>query len=122
MGTAIDYLSKFDWNDIIEYEEELLNHATEELLKIEGLRIYGTTENKIPVVSFLVDNIHPYDIGTLLDQMGIAVRTGHHCTQPLMDRFCIPGTVRASLSFYNTKEEINIFINALNKVLKMLRS
>ena len=121
MGAAIDYLNKFDWKDIIEYEDELLRYATEELLKIEGLRIYGTTGNKIPVVSFLVDSIHPYDIGTLLDQMGIAVRTGHHCTQPLMDRFCIPGTVRVSLSFYNTKDEIDVFINALNKVLKMLR-
>lgn len=121
MGAAIDYLSKFDWKDIIEYEDGLLNHATKELLKLDGLRIYGTTDNKIPVISFLVDNIHPYDIGTLLDQMGIAVRTGHHCTQPLMDLYCIPGTVRISLSFYNTKEEIDVFINALKKVLKMLR-
>ena len=121
MGSAIDYLNKFEWKDIIEYEDELLRYATEELLKIEGLRIYGTTDNKIPVISFLVDNIHPYDIGTLLDQLGIAVRTGHHCTQPLMDRFCISGTVRVSLSFYNTKDEIDVFINALNKVLKMLR-
>ena len=121
MGAAIDYLNKFDWKDIIEYEDELLNYVTEELLKVNGLRIYGTTDKKIPVVSFLVDNIHPYDIGTLLDQMGIAVRTGHHCTQPLMDRYCIPGTVRISLSFYNTKEEIDVFINALNKVLKILR-
>ena len=121
MGAAIDYLNKFDWKDIIEYEDELLNYVTEELLKVNGLRIYGTTDKKIPVVSFLVDNIHPYDIGTLLDQMGIAVRTGHHCTQPLMDRYCITGTVRASLSFYNTKDEIDVFINALNKVLKILR-
>jgi cysteine desulfurase/selenocysteine lyase len=121
MGAAVDYLNKFDWNDIVEYEEELLRYITDELQKIEGLRIYGTTENKVPVISFLVDNIHPYDIGTLLDQMGIAVRTGHHCTQPLMDRYCIPGTVRASLAFYNTKEEIDIFINALNRVLKILR-
>ena len=121
MGAAIDYLNKFDWKDIIEYEDELLRYVSDELLKIGGLRIYGTTGNKIPVVSFLVDSIHPYDIGTLLDQMGIAVRTGHHCTQPLMDRFCIPGTVRVSLSFYNTKDEIDVFINALNKVLKMLR-
>ena len=121
MGAAIDYLDKFKWKDIIEYEDELLRYVTEELLKIDGLRIYGTTDKKIPVISFLVDNIHPYDIGTLLDQMGIAVRTGHHCTQPLMDRFCIPGTVRVSLSFYNTKEEIDVFINALNKVLKMLK-
>ena len=121
MGAAIDYLDKFKWKDIFEYEDELLRYVTEELLKIDGLRIYGTTDKKIPVISFLVDNIHPYDIGTLLDQMGIAVRTGHHCTQPLMDRFCIPGTVRVSLSFYNTKEEIDVFINALNKVLKMLK-
>jgi cysteine desulfurase/selenocysteine lyase len=121
MGAAVDYLNKFDWNDIVEYEEELLRYTTDELQKIAGMRIYGTTENKVPVISFLVDNIHPYDIGTLLDQMGIAVRTGHHCTQPLMDRYCIPGTVRASLAFYNTKEEIDIFINALNRVLKILR-
>lgn len=121
MGAAIDYLNKLDWKDIIEYEDELLNYVTKELLKIEGLRIYGTTDIKIPVISFLIDKIHPYDIGTLLDQMGIAVRTGHHCTQPLMDRYCISGTVRVSLSFYNTKEEIDVFINALNKVLKMLK-
>lgn len=121
LGAAVDYINKFEWKSIIDYEDELLNHLTIELLKIKGLRIYGETDNKIPVVSFLVDDIHPYDIGTLLDQMGIAVRTGHHCTQPLMDRYCIPGTVRVSLSFYNTKEEINVFINALNKVLTMLR-
>lgn len=121
MGAAIDYLNMFDWKTIIEYENELLRYATNELQKIEDLRIYGTTKNKAPVISFLVGSIHPYDIGTLLDQMGIAVRTGHHCTQPLMDRYCIPGTVRVSFAFYNTKEEINVFINALIKVLKMLK-
>jgi len=121
MGAAIDYINRFDWKDIFEYEDILLNYITEELLHIDGLRIYGTTDKKIPVISFLVDDIHPYDIGTLLDQMGIAVRTGHHCTQPLMDHFCIPGTIRVSLSFYNTKEEIDVFIHALKKVLEILR-
>ena len=121
MGAAIDYLNKFEWKDVVEYEEGLLRYATAELNKIEGLRIYGTVGNKAPVISFLVDTIHPYDIGTLLDQLGIAVRTGHHCTQPLMDRYCIPGTVRVSMAFYNTKEEIDVFINGLNRVLKMLR-
>ena len=120
-GAAVDYIDSFKWSDLIDYEHELLEYATDQLEKIEGLHIYGTAKDKVPVISFLVNKLHPYDIGTLLDQMGIAVRTGHHCTQPLMDRYCIPGTVRASFAFYNTKEEIDIFVTALKRVLKMLQ-
>lgn len=120
-GTAIKYLSSLDADAIHNHEMELLNFAEEELLKIDGLRIIGTAKEKTSVVSFFVDGLHPFDIGTLLDKQGIAVRTGHHCTQPLMDRFGIPGTVRASFAFYNTKEEVEVFLKALNRSVEMLR-
>lgn len=120
-GTALQFLSSLDSEAIHNHEMELLLFAQEQLLKIEGLRIIGTAKEKTSVVSFIVDGIHPFDIGTLLDKQGIAVRTGHHCTQPLMDRFNIPGTVRASFAFYNTKEEVEIFIKALNRSIDMLR-
>lgn len=120
-GIALDYLASLDHQAIHAYETDLLNYATEEVLKIEGLRIIGTAKEKTSVISFVVDGLHPFDIGTLLDKQGIAVRTGHHCTQPLMDRFNIPGTVRASFAFYNTKEEVAIFIKALNRAVDMLR-
>ena len=120
-GTALQFLSSLDSEAIHNHEMELLLFAQEQLLKIEGLRIIGTAKEKTSVVSFVVDGIHPFDIGTLLDKQGIAVRTGHHCTQPLMDRFNIPGTVRASFAFYNTKEEVEIFIKALNRSIDMLR-
>ena len=120
-GAAIDYLNGLDRKAIDDYENQLLEKLTGKLQDIPGMRIFGTAAPKVAVVSFLVDQFHPYDIGTLLDQMGIAVRTGHHCTQPLMDRYCIPGTVRASLAFYNTLEEIDVFVNALKRALKMLR-
>ncbi|MGK0175400.1 MAG: cysteine desulfurase/selenocysteine lyase, partial [Ulvibacter sp.] len=97
-----------------------LNYATEKLLQIEGLKIYGTGPNKTSVVSFNLKGIHPYDIGTIVDKLGIAVRTGHHCTQPIMDYYKIPGTVRASFSFYNTKEEIDLLVNAVKKAQLML--
>lgn len=121
LGEAFNYLSGLDHNELAAYEEELLDYAEEQLLTIEGLRLIGTASKKISVASFVVDGIHPFDIGTLLDKQGIAVRTGHHCTQPLMDRFAIPGTVRASFAFYNTKEEIYQFIIALNRSVNMLR-
>ena len=121
LGTAINYLSKLDLESIKVYEKELAEYAQKELLKFEGLRIIGTAKNKTSVVSFVVDEIHPFDIGTLLDKQGIAVRTGHHCTQPLMDRFKIPGTIRASFAFYNTKEEIDKFILAVERSLNMLK-
>lgn len=121
LGTAITYLSQLDLDDIHAHEMELVNYAEEKLLQFDGLRIIGTAKNKTSVVSFIVDGIHPFDLGTLLDKQGIAVRTGHHCTQPLMDFYQIPGTVRASFAFYNTKEEIDVFIHAMERSLRMLR-
>ncbi len=119
-GTAIDYMNSVDFKNIANYEDELLKYATEELLKIEGLKIYGNTSNKTAVISFNVKEIHPYDIGAILDKLGIAVRTGHHCAQPIMDFYKIPGTVRASFSFYNTKEEIDVFVNGVKRAVRML--
>ena len=98
-----------------------LKYATEKLLEIEGLKIYGDTPEKSSVISFLIDDLHPYDIGTLLNQQGVAVRTGHHCTQPIMDFYKIPGTIRVSFSLYNTMEDVERFINALEKAVKMLK-
>ncbi len=121
LGTAIKYLAEQDLVAIQKYEHELAVYATEELSKIEGMRFIGTAKEKTSVISFMVADLHPFDIGTLLDKQGIAVRTGHHCTQPLMDFFNIPGTVRASFAFYNTKEEIDFFIKALNRSINMLR-
>jgi len=121
LGTAIEYLSKLDIDAIQKHEYELAQYAEQELLNIDGLRIIGTAKNKTSVVSFVIEGIHPFDIGTLLDKQGIAVRTGHHCTQPVMSFFEIPGTIRASFAFYNTKNEIDIFIKAVNRSLKMLR-
>jgi cysteine desulfurase / selenocysteine lyase len=120
LGTAIDYLNEIGFENIQEQERSLLVHATEKLLEIEGLKIYGTTAQKTSVVSFNIEGIHPYDIGTIIDKLGIAVRTGHHCAQPIMNYFGIPGTVRASFSFYNTKEEIDIFVEAVKKAKMML--
>ena len=120
LGTAIDYLNNIGFDNIQQYEHELLEHATKRLLEIEGLRIYGTGKNKASVVSFNIDGIHPYDVGTIIDKLGIAVRTGHHCAQPIMNFFCIPGTIRASFSFYNTKEEIDAMVEAVKKAKTML--
>jgi cysteine desulfurase/selenocysteine lyase len=120
LGTAIDYLNEIGFDNIAAYEQELLDYATEKLLEIEGLKIFGTAANKASVISFNVAEIHPYDIGTIIDKLGIAVRTGHHCAQPIMDFYSIPGTIRASFAFYNTKEEIDIFVDALNKAVSML--
>jgi len=119
-GAALDYLNGIGMDAIARYEAELLEYATGKLLAIEGLKIYGTARDKTAVISFNIEGIHPYDIGTILDQMGIAVRTGHHCAQPVMDFFKIPGTVRASFSFYNTKEEADILTNAVEKARQML--
>ena len=120
LGTAIDYLNEIGFENIAAYEQELLDYATAKLMQIEGLKIYGTATNKASVISFNVAEIHPYDIGTIIDKLGIAVRTGHHCAQPIMDYYSIPGTIRASFAFYNTKEEIDIFVDALNKAVSML--
>ena len=120
-GAAIDYLNSIGLDDIKDYEHHLLTYATEELQKIKGVKIYGTAKNKTAVISFNIQGIHPYDMGTLLDKMGIAVRTGHHCAQPVMDYYKIPGTIRASFSFYNTKEEIDRFIEAVIRAKEMLQ-
>jgi len=119
-GTAIDYMNGIGFENIAAYENELLHYATKKLLEIEGLKIYGTAKNKTSVISFNIDEIHPYDIGSIIDKLGIAVRTGHHCAQPIMDFYKIPGTVRASFAFYNTFEEIDLLYNALVKAKMML--
>lgn len=121
LGAAVDYWNTLDQEAIKFHEQELLEYAQEQLIKIEGLKIIGTAENKASVVSFIIDGVHPFDIGTLMDKQGIAVRTGHHCAQPIMDFYKVPGTIRASFAFYNTKEEIDLFIKALNRGLNMLR-
>ncbi len=120
LGVAIDYVKSVGLANIASHEHELLKYATEKLSQIEGLRIYGQAENKISIVSFLVGEIHPYDIGMILDKMGIAVRTGTHCTQPIMDRYKIDGTIRASMAFYNTFEEIDHLYEAVIKAKQML--
>ncbi len=118
-GVAVEYMNSIGFDAINKYEQELLKYGTQELLKISGVKIYGTA-NKTAVISFNVANIHPYDIGSILDKLGIAVRTGHHCAQPIMEFYKIPGTVRASFAFYNTKEEIDVFIKGLQKAILML--
>jgi cysteine desulfurase/selenocysteine lyase len=120
MGAVIDYLDAIDWEAVAKHEDELLNYGTSLIKEIEGIRIVGEAKHKAGVISFVHDTIHHYDIGTLLDQMGIAIRTGHHCTEPLMDRMSVTGTARASFAFYNTKEEIEFFIKSLKRALRML--
>lgn len=120
LGSAIDFLNSIDMSAVAAHELELTKYAQGILDTFEGLQIIGEAKNKTSVVSFTVDNMHPFDIGTLLDKQGIAVRTGHHCTQPLMDFFQIPGTVRASFAFYNTKEEIDTFVAALERSMQIL--
>lgn len=120
-GAAIDYMNGIGFDAIAAHENDLLQHATDKLKQIDGLRIYGDVPNKVAVISFNVDGLHPYDIGTLLDKMGIAVRTGHHCCQPIMDFYQIPGTVRASFAFYNTHEEVERFVTGVEKAVSMLR-
>ena len=120
-GAALDYMNGIGFETIAAYEHELLIYATAQLKAIDGVKIYGEAPQKTAVISFNVDDIHPYDIGSILDKMGIAVRTGHHCAQPIMDFYKIPGTVRASFSFYNTKEEIDTMIKGLQKAIQMLK-
>lgn len=120
LGTALEFMEKTGKENVRRHEQELLEYATAAAERIPGLRIIGQAKEKVSVLSFVIDGIHPQDLGILLDNSGIAVRTGHHCTQPLMDRFCIPGTVRASFAMYNTKEEIDILITGLHKAIKML--
>jgi len=119
-GVALDYMNTIGFDNIANYENELLDYGTKKLLEIEGLKIYGTSKDKTSVISFNLEGIHPYDIGSIVDKLGVAVRTGHHCAQPIMDFYKIPGTVRASFSFYNTKEEIDILVAAVKKAKTML--
>ena len=120
-GAALDYMNSIGFENIIKYENDLLKYATEQIKKIDGIKIYGDLQKKTAVISFNIKNVHPYDIGSILDQMGIAVRTGHHCAQPIMDYFEIPGTVRVSFSFYNTFDEIDIMVKGVQKAIKMLQ-
>lgn len=119
--TAVDYLSHIGMENIAAREAELMQYMLDEMQQIEGIRYIGTAKEKAAVVSFLVDGVHPYDVGVLLDQQGVAVRTGHHCAQPIMDFYGIPGTVRASLAFYNNEQDVQLFIKALKKAVSMLR-
>jgi cysteine desulfurase / selenocysteine lyase len=119
IGAAIDYLNEIGMENIAEYEHELLDYATKKLSAIEGVRIIGTAANKASVISFTIDDIHPHDIGTILDQEGIAIRAGHHCAQPIMQFFQIPATARASFAFYNTKEEVDKLADAVSKVIEV---
>ncbi|MBN1301768.1 MAG: cysteine desulfurase [Melioribacteraceae bacterium] len=121
LGVAVDYLKSFNMSNIIKHEEELLNYATEKLLQIEGLRIIGNAKKKSSVVSFVIDGIHPYDIGTIIDTDGIAIRTGHHCTQPIMQRYNLPATARASFALYNTLEEVDKLVVGIKKVISMFK-
>lgn len=121
LAAAIDYINDIGLEEIGAYEHEILEYATLKLSAIEGLRIIGTATDKASVISFVIDELHPFDVGTILDKQGIAVRTGHHCTQPLMELFGIPGTIRASMVFHNTKEEIDILVNGIQKAIKMLK-
>ena len=120
LHSAIRFMQQTGIENIARHEKELTEYATERLLQIEDLRIYGKAKEKTSVISFLVGNAHPYDVGTLLDKLGIAVRTGHHCTQPIMDRYGIPGTVRASFAVYNTREEVDVLISAIERIAPML--
>ncbi|GMT45298.1 MAG: cysteine desulfurase [bacterium] len=121
LEAALRYVNETGLENILKHEDALLHYATKKLENIDGMRIIGQAKDKAAVISFLIHGVHPFDLGTLLDQMGIAVRTGHHCAQPLMDFYCIPGTVRASFGLYNTKEEIDIFAEAVEKAVSMLR-
>jgi len=120
LNEAIDYINSIGLDNIEAYEHDLLQYATEKLAEIPGMRFIGTAEQKCSVISFVIDGTHPYDVGVILDKLGIAVRTGHHCAQPVMDRFGIPGTIRASLAVYNTKEEIDILVAGIQRAVNML--
>jgi cysteine desulfurase/selenocysteine lyase len=121
LKAALDFVNRIGKAAARKHEDELLHYATSQLESIDGIRMIGKAKNKVSVASFVVEGVHPQDLGILLDNQGVAVRTGHHCTQPLMNRFGIPGTTRASFAMYNTKEEIDVMIAALNKAIKLLR-
>jgi len=115
LRSALEFLQTIGWEEMIRYKHELLNYGTKALLSIDGVRIIGTARDKSSIISFVVDGVHPHDLGTLVDEEGVAIRTGHHCTQPVMQRFGIPATARASLAFYNTREELDILAKAVKK-------
>jgi len=119
LGAAIDYLNTLDRDKAIAHENELIRYATERLSAIEGVRIIGTAQQKGSVLSFVIDEVHPHDIGTILDQEGIAIRAGHHCAQPVMQRFNVPATARASFAFYNTKEEVDVLVKTVGEVIEV---
>jgi cysteine desulfurase/selenocysteine lyase len=119
LGAAIDYIQALDWNQVAVYERELLRYATEALVEIAPVRIIGTAKEKAGVLSFVLDHVHAHDVGTILDQEGVAVRAGHHCAMPVMQRFGVPATTRASFAFYNTMEEIDVLVKAIRRVLKV---
>jgi len=121
LKAAIDFVERIGKMQIRQHEDDLLQYATSQLESIEGIRLIGKAKQKVSVASFVVEGVHPQDLGILLDNQGVAVRTGHHCTQPLMNRFGIPGTTRASFAMYNTKDEIDVMIEGLNKAIKLLK-
>jgi cysteine desulfurase / selenocysteine lyase len=119
LGAAVDYLASLDWEQVAAHERDLLEYATQAITKIDGLRIIGTAQEKAGVISFVLDHVHAHDVGTILDQEGVAVRAGHHCAMPVMQRFGVPATTRASFAFYNTRAEIDVLVGALHRVLKV---
>ncbi|MCH8015440.1 MAG: cysteine desulfurase, partial [Acidobacteria bacterium] len=121
LGAAVDYVSEVGWKNIAAQERELLLYATQQLSALSGLRIIGTAKEKASILSFVIEGVHAHDVGTILDQEGIAVRTGHHCAQPVMDRFQIPATARASFAFYNTREEIDVLVKGIQRVIEVFK-
>ncbi|HEX2961535.1 MAG TPA: aminotransferase class V-fold PLP-dependent enzyme, partial [Ignavibacteriales bacterium] len=119
LGAAIDYMKYLKMDEVAKHEKELLKYATEKISAVDGVHLIGTAKNKASLISFVMDNVHPHDIGTILDSEGIAIRTGHHCCQPVMQRFCIPATARASFAFYNTKSEIDKLVYGIQKVIRV---
>ena len=120
LGEAIAFMQEVGVGNIASHEDHLLRYATSLLSQLPGIRFFGTAPKKTSVISFLLGDAHPYDVGTLIDQLGVAVRTGHHCTQPIMDRYGIPGTVRASFAVYNNTEEVDMLVDALKRIMPML--
>ena len=121
LETAVQFLQSLDRGEAEHYEAQLLQSAIQKLSEIEGIRFIGEAEKRSGLVSFIIEGVHPYDLGTIIDKMGVAVRTGHHCAEPVMTRFSIPGTVRASFALYNTMEEVDVFVNAVKRAAMMLR-
>jgi cysteine desulfurase/selenocysteine lyase len=119
LGAAVDYLAGLDWQQVAAHENDLLDYTTQALARFDGLRIIGTAKDKAGVISFVFDHVHAHDVGTILDQEGVAVRAGHHCAMPVMQRFGVPATTRASFAFYNTRAEVDVLVGAMQRVLKV---